>query len=89
MVAWKFKALQLLHIHTTGSSSSYIFQIERRQNLALQNKKWQLFMNTAYKQSLIVQLNKYRIKECKIWGSHDGDYEECRRLGWNAVWLLQ
>jgi hypothetical protein len=27
-------------------------------------------------------------KICKIWGFHDGDYEECRLLGCYAVWLL-
>jgi hypothetical protein len=27
-------------------------------------------------------------KRCKIWGSHDGDYEEWRLLGCYAVWFL-
>jgi hypothetical protein len=26
---------------------------------------------------------------CKIWGSHSGDYEECRLLECYAVWLLR
>jgi hypothetical protein len=25
---------------------------------------------------------------CKIWGSRGRDYEECRLLGYDAVWLL-
>jgi hypothetical protein len=29
-----------------------------------------------------------RLMLCKIWGFHGGDYEECRRQGCYAVWLL-
>jgi hypothetical protein len=29
-----------------------------------------------------------RVILCEICGFHDGDYEECRLLGCDAVWLL-